>query len=199
MIPKRCIIHHSGISIKDVPLQFNHINDYHKSRWNRKSSLGFFGGYSLLIEATGKIKRYRKDNERGIHCYRQNDDSIGICMAGNFDVELPTEEQKQSLRKLLLNYNLKSYPHRAFRNTHCFGMKLSDTWIEDLMEDDMPNIDYSRLSKLYTAVFHRPIDEDGKKYAGKDIDFIIDEFIKSKEWRAYDYLNKAAKEIEKLL
>lgn len=66
-----------------------------------------------------------------------------------------------------------------------------------LLSGDM-KVTKEDLIKLYKAIFHRDIDDSGYGYEGKDLSFILAEFIKSKEWTAYDVLHKAAKAIEEL-
>lgn len=92
-----------------------------------------------MIEPTGETKQYRMDREEGIHCYRMNRKSIGICLTGNFSLEMPTEAQKKSLKKLLLElmerYRIplkRIVPHRFFKNTECYGKNLHDEWGKNL-------------------------------------------------------------------
>ncbi len=123
---KTCVIlHHSATAytkgLFGYSKQFDGINNYHKAQWNFKSSLGLYGGYHYLIEASGEVRQYRKDNEVGAHCYQQdmNRKSIGICLAGHFDIQKPTPMQIYALRDLLKkvfkNNNIdKIYPHNKF-------------------------------------------------------------------------------------
>lgn len=96
-------IHHSAVSRSVQPYQFIAINNYHKKEFGMKSSLGFWGGYQYLIEPNGKIMQYRKDDEEGAHTVKHNQNCIGICLAGNFDIEFPTIPQLTSLKNLLVN------------------------------------------------------------------------------------------------
>ena len=139
MKPIKIIIHHSDDTDSFSRNQFDKINYYHKQKWNFKSSLGFYGGYQYLIEKSGEVRQYRQENEEGAHTKGQNIDSIGICLAGNFDIEIPNEKQEESLisliDKIINRWNIKDfeiYPHRYFGDTACYGKMLSDTWARDL-------------------------------------------------------------------
>lgn len=145
--PEYLIIHHFGGTDKD-PLfdtsnqTFEIVNEYHKSLWNFKSSLGFYTGYHYIIEKDGKVTQGRADSDVGAHCIGYNDKSIGIAMAGNFDLTLPTEAQIDSIKKLMKK-KIDAYgialenvvPHRKFANKSCYGKNLSDDWAKNLLVD----------------------------------------------------------------
>lgn len=143
--PNKIIVHHSGGSDAN-PLQdssnftFQACNELHKSRKFTKSSLGWYVGYHFYIAKNGQITQAREYSDEGCHCVGQNTQSIGICVAGNFDATLPTKEQIASLKQLMIKvcYDCKIskneiYPHRKFANKTCYGNKLSDTWARDLI------------------------------------------------------------------
>ena len=91
------IIHHSLVSRNKNSAQFKAIDNFHKRKgWGRC-------GYHYVIEPDGKVEIGREHNEVGAHCTQKwmNYRSIGICLSGNFDLEEPTKEQKESLLKLL--------------------------------------------------------------------------------------------------
>ena len=130
--PKYIVLHHGAGS-----LDFNGVNEYHKQKWGFKSSLGFFIGYQYFIEYSGKVYQGRADNERAAHTveasrpYWWNDNSIGICLQGNFEEEYPTEVQLKSLEELL-NKKMAEYKisrvgifgHRNIAATLCPGKNL---------------------------------------------------------------------------
>lgn len=137
--PNRIIWHHSADTSSGH--QFEKINSYHQKKWNYKSILGFYGGYHVLIEKDGLIKRYRADNEIGAHDADENVNSLGVCLAGNFSLEHPTELQAESLRDVLLEwtgkYNIpitRIDPHRMGDTTECPGKLLPDEWARDLIK-----------------------------------------------------------------
>lgn len=152
---KYLIIHHTGgtedNSLADTSSHtFEQVNAWHRQNPNvwlgRLSSLGYAIGYQYFIDKTGKVTQGRADNEEGAHTIGHNKDSIGICLAGNFDVTFPTQEQRNTLRELLIRKQ-KEYgiltknilPHSHFWKTHCYGRNLNDTWAQELVETkDVP-------------------------------------------------------------
>ena len=58
-------------------------------------------GYNFFIEENGEIIKGRGYHV-GAHAYSYNEKSIGICLAGNFDIQTPSEEQLKSLSKLCI-------------------------------------------------------------------------------------------------
>ena len=141
-IPEAIIVHHSGGTKKD-PLAdtsnhtFKIIKDYHVS-------LGWGDiGYHWLIEKSDKICKGRDEDVMGAHTIGMNDKSIGICVVGNFDSNVPTVAQEESLKTvyedIILRYpNLKDkiYPHRKFSARNCYGVKLSDNWAQEVVEKE---------------------------------------------------------------
>lgn len=145
--PKFLIIHHTGGSDAN-PLQdssnftFAQCNEQHRLAFNFRSSLGFYCGYHYYIDKEGVVTRARLDFDEGAHTIGKNLESIGICLAGNFDLTLPTPKQIDSLRKLLAE-KMSAWkiplenvvPHRRFAVKTCFGKNLSDTWAQDLVKN----------------------------------------------------------------
>ncbi len=133
--PDKIIVHHTAYGGNEK--QFWKVNEWHKDRGFEKSENGIFVGYHVLIEKDGTATQARSYTEKGQHCAGQNETSIGVCMAGNFDSELPTEKQKEKLGEVCLacmkNFNIKItkiLPHRAFVATACYGKNLSDQWAQ---------------------------------------------------------------------
>ena len=149
---KYIIIHHSALNSLEFDPQFDVINNGHKERnWGtvskpiyaKKSKRGYYVQYHYFIESNGKVKRGRGENEVGWHCghWKTNKSSIAICLAGNFDEELPTKEQKESLTNILKDLKL-AYPnaeikyHRDIKPTHCPGLRISKDWAKNLILND---------------------------------------------------------------
>jgi N-acetyl-anhydromuramyl-L-alanine amidase AmpD len=67
-------------------------------------------GYHYFIAADGTLHAGRAENLRGAHCRADgmNARSLGICIAGHFDIEAPTIEQLMTstavLRALMRKY-----------------------------------------------------------------------------------------------
>lgn len=151
-IPKHIIVHHS-ITPRDLSADKTQgsINTTHKNRGFPKSALGWYIGYHYIIFGDGSVRQYRGDREVGAHCSQQgmNFNSIGVCLAGNFDnpsstpllkPETPSAAQMKALGQLLqqlsAKYNIpkeRVVPHRKYAPKSCFGNVLPDTWAQDIM------------------------------------------------------------------
>ncbi len=152
--PKFLVIHHTGGTDLD-PLfdtsnqSFDVVNRYHRERFGNdvKSSLGFYIGYHYFIDKAGLVTRGRDDEDEGVHCNQIQDgksmnlQSIGICLAGNFDATKPTDAQVASLKQLLNDkhqqWNIpvtNIYPHRHWAPKTCYGRHLSESWARDLIK-----------------------------------------------------------------
>jgi len=139
-VPKKLIVHHDGASRSGE--SFDIINAHHKGLGYHASRLGFHVGYHYLIERTGKLRQAREHDEIGAHTIGQNDKSLGICLAGNFDTELPTPSQVATLGALLGSLTslhkipaTEIYPHRAFGQKSCYGKRLHDLWAREVLAD----------------------------------------------------------------
>lgn len=134
--PKYLILHHEG-----AWNGFDRVNEWHRKKWNFKSSLGDYIAYQYYITHLGKVIQGRADTDEGIHCKGMNLKSIGICLEGNFSHKegepfpdsVPTSQQLNSLKQLLwrlmTKYNIplaKIVPHRHFKATECYGLNLKD-------------------------------------------------------------------------
>ena len=136
--PNRIIWHHTA----DTTLtpQADKVNLYHRKIHFPISRRGFYGGYHYLIERDGTTFQYRDENEIGAHDKDENVNSIGVCLAGNFDVEIPTDAQAATLaallKRLMSQYAIppsRVEPHRLGDATHCPGMRLADSWAVALL------------------------------------------------------------------
>lgn len=92
--PKRIIIHHThnpNLTVKST-------HDLHIERFKWAGI-----GYNYFIEKDGKVFEGR-GMYVGAHAKGYNADSIGIALAGNFDENLPTKEQMNSLVQIVLDF-----------------------------------------------------------------------------------------------
>jgi len=81
---KRIVVHHSASPANTTRDQ---VDQWHRNR-------GFtMIGYHKLIEQNGAVKEGRPEWSVGAHAIGANGDSIGICLAGNFEEAPPTESQ----------------------------------------------------------------------------------------------------------
>lgn len=134
MKPQRIIWHHSAINAKR--LQFNEIDVYHKTRDFPRSSLGYYVGYHYLVEYDGTVRQARTEEEIGAHDTGENLNSIGICLAGDFTAQLPTEQQAAAVAALVREIRgrhsipiARIEPHRWDDDTACPGAYLPDNWL----------------------------------------------------------------------
>lgn len=131
--PEYIAVHHSaGGKNQDIKV----IEDYHLSK-------GWDGiAYHYLISGNGDIYKGRPEHYHGAHSKEINYKSIGICLLGNFSLEMPSEAQKSSLTSLLSElvgrYQIKEIkPHRAFTaTTECYGKLLPDDWASNLINTE---------------------------------------------------------------
>jgi len=122
-ILRTLVVHHSALSQRDGPreIQRMHLKDK-----------GYADiGYHFVINGKGMIYEGRPINVRGAHVGGFNTGSVGVCLMGNFEVEVPTNAQINSLMELggLLRdgYGITHLSgHRDFQhqNTVCPGQHL---------------------------------------------------------------------------
>lgn len=167
--PKYIIVHHTAVSYTKNADQYEATNRYHASLgWGKI-------GYHYEISKAGKIYKGREENEVGAHCYQQgmNYQSIGICLDGNFDVELPTGEQQSALKLLISDimrrYSIPLehiYPHRHFAGyKSCYGTKLASDWVHLLL----------KKKDMFTLI-QKERDRDVYALLGNTLYLVSDEF-----------------------
>lgn len=130
--PEFTVIHHSAALATQT---VQSIENYHLS-------LGWEGvGYQYLIDIYGVIWKGRPETYHGAHVSEQgmNKKSIGICVIGDFDHNMPTDKQVSSLTTLLKDI-LSRYPkmqikyHRDFNPKSCPGKNIPKDWAENLLK-----------------------------------------------------------------
>lgn len=119
-VPTHIILHHSATEFATPQLIHNaHLHN------------GWKGiGYHFLITKDGTIYRGRPENAVGAHTKKNNYDSFGICLEGNFQIDDITSEQEDSLIKLcgmlMDKYSISTIlKHSDVYNTACPGHKLN--------------------------------------------------------------------------
>ena len=123
------VIHHTGFPTADKDSTAAAIHKYHQET-NKWAGIG----YHYLIRKNGMIEQGRRPNAVGAHAYRHNKNSIGICLAGNFEIGKPTEAQMDAVKELCLWLCLKYeldpqnkgviLGHRNLNDTDCPGRNL---------------------------------------------------------------------------
>jgi len=126
------IIHHSYSG--DVSAQT--IHGWHLAR-------GWLGiGYHFVIRHNGNIERGRAERTIGAHARGHNNDSIGICLTGNFMINVPSKAQLESLVWLLKDYLFPRYGelpvggHEDYQATLCPGAKFPWDTFRTMMEGE---------------------------------------------------------------
>ena len=123
---ERIIIHHSAIGFTDEVTAADIHRVHHENGWS-----GI--GYHFYVHKSGLIETGRPLEDAGAHTYRYNNTSLGICLAGDFTEELPSDAQMESLAKLTgilcQMYCLKPSEsivagHSDFNETACPGENL---------------------------------------------------------------------------
>lgn len=136
---ERIIIHHA-VTPGDVSAAT--IHGWHLAR-------GWKGlGYHYVIRTSGLIELGRPDDGIGSHAGPfGNSTSIGICLAGDFTKNKPTDEQVTALVELIL-YLFKKYGilkiqgHRDVAATSCPGAMFSIDKIIQLVDKASKTIEY---------------------------------------------------------
>jgi hypothetical protein len=153
MKPKYIIIHHSV-----TPQSWEHnktiqnINNSHYARFvagraiKMQSSLDQTIAYHWVISGDGTSEKTREENVIGWHSgsWLYNMQSLGICLAGNFDKNKITNGQKKTLGLLLKNL-IKKYNipidnilfHRDVKATSCPGKNITKELVRELLYSEL--------------------------------------------------------------
>ena len=123
------VIHHAGFPDGDKDSSAEKIHKFHQE------VNGWAGiGYHYVIRKDGTIEQGRKPLAIGAHAYQHNKNSVGICVAGNFELVKVPSVQMDSL-KLLTAWLCQKYKlnpmqkgvivgHRDLNDTACPGNNL---------------------------------------------------------------------------
>ncbi|MGL4450854.1 MAG: peptidoglycan recognition protein family protein [Sarcina sp.] len=127
--PNKIVLHHSAI--EDM-----NIDEVHEKHLEN----GWAGiGYHYFINKKGDIYQGREENIIGAHVKDNNINTLGICLEGNLEKNLPTQEQDESLLKVLeylsFKYDIEElYGHRDLGETLCPGENLKVSHIKNKLE-----------------------------------------------------------------
>lgn len=123
------VVHHAGFPDGDKDSSAEEIHKFHQE------VNGWAGiGYHYVIRKDGRIEQGRRPQMVGAHALHHNKNSVGICVAGNFDVAKIQSAQMDSL-KLLTAWLCQRYKlnpmakgvivgHRDLNDTACPGKNL---------------------------------------------------------------------------
>ncbi|MBR4904602.1 MAG: N-acetylmuramoyl-L-alanine amidase [Selenomonadaceae bacterium] len=123
------VIHHAGFPDGDKDSSAEEIHKFHQE------VNGWAGiGYHYVIRKDGTIEQGRRPQMVGAHAYKHNRNSVGICVAGNFELAKPERKQLDSLKlltaRLCQRYKLNPMKdgvivgHRNLNDTDCPGKNL---------------------------------------------------------------------------
>ena len=96
-------IHHTAVSHALQATQLYAVNRYHKQNFNMASRTGWYVCYNDFIDVSGTTTHTRDYDEEacavvGHNCDIQaRCDTISVCVAGNFDIEYPTQAERVAL------------------------------------------------------------------------------------------------------
>lgn len=90
---QKLVVHHSAS--KQSTTKKADIAKWHKERGFSQIS------YHKIIEGNGVIVNSRSENIQGAHAKGANQGSLGVCVVGNFEKEIPSQEQIYSLISVL--------------------------------------------------------------------------------------------------
>lgn len=125
MIVNKVIVHHSGTD--DGPMcSWPAIRKYH-IEVNGWRDIGYHAGVEI-VGTSYEVLVGRAWDRIGAHCLGQNDQSLGLCLVGNFNIETPPPEQLEVAAKLVAMWlrlfnipDTEIYRHSVFNDTDCPG------------------------------------------------------------------------------
>jgi hypothetical protein len=114
----RIIYHHSENckSLKDI-FELH----YRRYRWGCI-------GYHFVISKSGKIYYTRDLSHAGAHTKNFNQNSVGVCLIGNFDKEKPSAKQIESFKKLVAVLNEKYNIKETIGHSQAIYRNLQNTY-----------------------------------------------------------------------
>lgn len=164
--PEFIIVHHIGGSdakpLADTSsFSLEQLDKEHKKRFGIKSSLGYYVAYNYYILQDGTLIQTRSDDERDMDALGYNFNSTSICLQGNFDLTEPTEQQLDTLSKLVLSkceeYSI-SYEdvifHRYIANKTCPGVNFTKKM---LWYNIIRRASFRQLLKIIIAILKKEI------------------------------------------
>ncbi len=137
---KSIALHNTAVK-NDGTKQLKGVNDYHKKKWNMKSSLGWYVGYNFFCDVDAKETNTRCIGEetianKGHNCdVKSRCDTISYCMAFDGSQQFPTDKQNKTfqsfIRRMKKDYpNIKVVGHRDLQKSRtCPGKLITDTYI----------------------------------------------------------------------
>jgi len=131
-IERFIVIHHEAVQNSSGVMA---VNQYHQVANNWRSI-----AYHFYITKAGKIYQCLDIDKKNASELNHNNESISICIQGNFDIEKPSRKQYLQLLKLCKKLELK-YPtaeilgHNSFAKKTCPGKNIDIEKIKTELEN----------------------------------------------------------------
>ena len=166
----RICLHHTAVSRDKQKSQLQPVNNYHKSKWDMESSLGWYVGYNYFVDVNGTLTHTRANDEETMAQVGNNCDvpsrcgTLSVCLAGDFNKELPTDKQIKTLQDLIRKLdNIPIVFHRDIqKNRTCPGKLFTTEYLNTVIlktniikpdtEDKEKEEEILRLKKKITTL-----------------------------------------------
>ena len=136
---KYIIVHHTASNQHETTAEG--VNAWHKQRGFPESSRGWHIGYHFLILANDYLQA-RDEDEVGAHTYGWNDVALGVCLAGNYNVDqyltdFQTGKLRETLILLMEDHKIDAKHlllHRDVSATACPGSNIDKNFLLFLID-----------------------------------------------------------------
>lgn len=127
-------------------------------RWHYGNGWNGGCGYHFFVRKNGKTYEGRPIWAMGAHCAGYNNDSIGICLEGDFEIEEMDHVQENAvielLKHLISEYpQVKIFPHHALTATLCPGTNFPLTSILSEVYKQEVDKNYKNCVDLVSAKY----------------------------------------------
>jgi len=144
---KYLVLHHTS-SYSTGASQLQAVNEYHQVKnWGttkhpwyqpKPSSLGYYVVYTYFMDARGKITQTRARGEEQLAQKGYNTGSESMCLQGDFNAQMPTQAQIDSLRAFIIEevkqYGVVLKLHKELqKNRTCPGYFCSRKFLETVV------------------------------------------------------------------
>ncbi len=169
IIKNKIILHHSAGADHPILKNFDSIRDWHVNHNGYRDI-----GYHWVIEKIDSklvVIKGRDEADAGAHTLGQNESSFGICIVGNFDVEVPSNELYEFVanvcKDIMLRHPIDEIAgHRDYNATACPGKNFNVETVRQLVKGE---IDLSSIFK----------DVDSNRWSYPDIVRCVDTGVMS--------------------
>jgi N-acetyl-anhydromuramyl-L-alanine amidase AmpD len=118
-----------SITIHHTATENENIQSFTQNHIDRVGGCGI--GYHYIIGKDGVVKKLNDIRKITYHNKNNNSSTVGVCLVGNFDKEMPTEKQLKSLKKIVTilkavtrTKKVRSHSDYIVGHTSCCGKNL---------------------------------------------------------------------------